>query len=92
MNMKRQTEAGLNVIDLLFLMALAGITFAVAMAVGRRFGVGWGLLAAPATLAVAIGVYSAFYWAVGHLPYPLGASRGKRQPPKQDESNSDKVA
>jgi hypothetical protein len=89
---KLQAKAGLNAIELMFLLALAGITFGVALAVGRRFGMGWGLLAAPVTLAVSVTLYSLFYWAVGYLPYPLGTPRHPNPPTKQDENHSDKVA
>ena len=92
MNLKRQTEAGLNLIELIFLMALATVTFGVAITVGRRFGLGWGLVAAPVSLAAAVGLYSVFYWAVGFLPYPLGKPQRKHQSHKRNESDSDNVA
>jgi hypothetical protein len=85
---KPNTKAGINAIDSMFLMALAGITFGTAVAVGRRFGLGWGLLAAPMTLAVVLALYFLFYWAVGFLPYPLGRPRRRDERAEQHESDS----
>jgi hypothetical protein len=49
----------MNLIEVIFVMAVATITFGDAVTVGRRFGLGWGLLAAPLTLAVVGALYLA---------------------------------
>jgi hypothetical protein len=85
---KLQTNTGMNVFELMFFVALAGVTFGVAWAVGRRFGVGWGLLAVPVTLAIAFASYSLFYWVVGFLPYPLGVPRHKNPRPPARSSGA----
>lgn len=89
---KLRTNAGLNIFELMLLVVLAGVMFGVALAVGRQFGLWWGLLATPVTLAAAIALYSVFYWLVGFLPYPLGAPRHRKPPATQGESDTNNVA
>jgi hypothetical protein len=51
-NGHRPAKAGLNAIELMFLVSLAGVTFGGAWGVGTRFGLGWGLLAVQVTFGV----------------------------------------
>jgi hypothetical protein len=91
-NTNQQAKAGMNVFELMLLVAIVGITTGVALAVGKRFGLGWSILTAPVTLAAVFGLYSLFYWAVGFLPYPLGKPKRPKQQPKADDTDSSHVA
>ena len=89
MNANYQSKAGTNLFELILFVAVVGITAGVALTVGRRFGFGWGVLAAPVALAAVFGLYALFYWAVGFLPYP---SRTQRHQKRTDDTDSHNTA
>jgi hypothetical protein len=87
-----RSQAGMNLIELLFFVAYVSVTICVAMMVVKRFGWVWGVLATPLILAVLFAFYSLFYWGVGFLPYPLGKPKRPKQQPRADDTDSSHVA